>query len=254
MCRAPSTSRGSATRSGYARNVEPVIELTVEEVRILGSLVEKERTVPDSYPLSLNALLLACNQRTNRDPVVDFSEVTVETALTGLRDHGLARRGVYHGSRVPKHRHVIEETLGIDASESAILSVLMLRGPQTVGEIKLRTERMHAFAGLDEVEQAIDRMTAREEPYVVRLPRRPGQKEERVAHRLGGAPDLVRDPQPAEAGDGPGQEPRSTAPYRSDRVVALEGQVARLEGRVSTLEAQLAVLRSELDALRAGLG
>lgn len=110
---------------------------------------------------------------------------------------------------------MIEETLGIDASESAILSVLMLRGPQTVGEITLRTERMHAFAGLDEVEQAIDHMTAREEPDVVRLPLRPGQKEERVAHRLGGAPDVVRDPQPAEAGDGPGGEPRSTAPTAS---------------------------------------
>jgi uncharacterized protein YceH (UPF0502 family) len=229
-----------------------VIELTAEEVRVLGSLVEKERTVPDSYPLSLNALLLACNQRTNRDPVVDFSEATVETALTGLRDHGLARRGVYHGSRVPKHRHVIEETLGIDASQSAILSLLMLRGPQTVGEIRLRTERMHAFANLEEVEQAIDGLSAGEKPYLVRLPRRPGQKEERIAHRLGGVPDPVRDPQPA-VGVGP-DEARGAGPSRSDRVVALEGQVARLEERVGTLEAQLSALRSEFDALRIELG
>ncbi len=223
-----------------------MIELTAEEVRVLGSLVEKERTVPDSYPLSLNALLLACNQRTNRDPVVDFSEATVETALAGLRDHGLARRGVYHGSRVPKHRHVVEETLGIDASQSAILSVLMLRGPQTVGEIKLRTERMHAFASLDEVERAIDAMTTRDEPYVVRLPRRPGQKEERIAHRLGGAPDTVRDPRPADATGVPAEDARGAGPSRSDRVDALEAEVAGLGERVATLEGQLAALRAEL--------
>ncbi|MCU1456514.1 MAG: hypothetical protein JWL73_606 [Actinomycetia bacterium] len=229
-----------------------MIELTAEEVRVLGSLVEKERTVPDSYPLSLNSLLLACNQRTNRDPVVDYSEATVETALSGLRDHGLARRGVYAGSRVPKHRHVIEETLGIDPAGSAILSVLMLRGPQTVGELKLRTERMHGFASLDDVEQAIDRLAAGEEPYVVRLPRRPGQKELRIAHRLGGDVDAVRDPQPDGAADGYDEE-RNPAGSRSDRVVALELNVAALEARVGSLEGQLGALRAEFDALRAEL-
>ncbi len=239
-----------------------MIELTAEEVRVLGSLVEKERTVPDSYPLSINSLLLACNQRTNRDPVVDLSEATVEIALAGLRDHGLARRGVYAGSRVPKHRHVIEEMLAVDPAESAVLAVLMLRGPQTAGEIKQRSERMHEFASLDEVEQAIDRLTERDEPYVVRLPRRPGQKELRIAHRLGGAPDAVRDPHPERFDGGRGDEdPRVAGPSRSDRVVALEGQVAQLEAKTAALEAravtleqQLQAVRSDFDALRAELG
>src|SRR6516165_7828162 len=143
------------------------------EIRVLGCLIEKQRTTPDAYPLSLNSLRLACNQATNRDPVVDYDEPTIRHALDGLSRRGWARLASGPGSRAAKFRHLFDEALGVDGAEISMLAVLMLRGPQTPGELKGRTERLHRFAGLEDVEQVLERLTGRE--LVVRLPRRPGQ-------------------------------------------------------------------------------
>ena len=206
------------------------MELTAEELRVLGCLIEKERTRPDDYPLTLNALVAACNQTTNRDPVVSYDELTVERALAGLREHNLARRGVYSGSRIPKHRHAADETWGLDPAALSILAVLVLRGPQTVAEIKSRTERLYDFSDVAAVDEVIDRLTRDPEPFVVRMARQPGQKEGRVAHLLGG---VVAE-----------QVSVATRIADHDRVGALEAEVA-------ALRSELEALRAEFDAFRA---
>ena len=157
--------------------------LTAAELRVLGCLLEKQRTTPDAYPLSLNALRLACNQSTNRDPVVDYDEATVRDALHRLERRGLTRLASGAGSRAAKYRHLLAEALPMDAGEQALMSVLMLRGPQTPGELKQRADRMHAFADLPQAQETLQRLIERE--LVVRLERRPGQKEERYAQLLG---------------------------------------------------------------------
>lgn len=200
--------------------------LTAEEARVLGCLLEKERTTPDVYPLSLNALVAACNQSTNRAPVVHFDEDIVERALDGLREHGMVRRGVYPGSRVIKYRHVLDEVLRLSEPEAAILCLLLLRGPQTPGELKGRAERLHAFADLAAVDDAISALVSREDPLARRLEREPGQKETRVRELLG---DDVVSIAVAPA-----------APGLAERVAALEGEVA--------------TLRDELERLRDSLG
>ena len=200
--------------------------LTAEEARVLGCLLEKERTTPDVYPLSLNALVAACNQSTNRAPVVHFDEDIVEHALDGLREHGMVRRGVYQGSRVIKYRHVLDEVLRLSEPEAAILCLLLLRGPQTQGELKGRAERLHAFADLAAVDDAISALVSREDPLARRLEREPGQKETRVRELLG---DDVVSIAVAPA-----------APGLAERVAALEGDVA--------------TLRDELERLRDSLG
>ncbi len=156
--------------------------LTVEEARVLGALMEKSVTTPDGYPLSLNALVNACNQTTNRDPVVKYGEDTVEQVLDSLREKSLVRRLKAAGQRVIKYRHVADETLALDAGDFAIIGVLLLRGPQTPGELKGRTERWHGFGALDDVEQVLEKLASRE--MVVHLPRRPGQKEARWTQLL----------------------------------------------------------------------
>ena len=155
----------------------PVIPLTPEEARVLGCLMEKAVTTPDNYPLSLNATMIACNQSTNRDPIVRYSEETVDRALDSLREKQLTRRVKAAGQRVIKHRHVAEEALGLDRPESALLGVLLLRGAQTPGELKQRTERWHGFRSLADVEDALGRLASAE--LVQQLARRPGQKEAR---------------------------------------------------------------------------
>lgn len=154
------------------------------EVRVLGSLLEKEITTPEYYPLSLNALVNACNQKSNRDPVVEFDSETVGQALEALRDKGLLLAITGAGSRVPKYGHRISEKLNLGRRELAILCELMLRGPQTLGELRTRSERMHRFDDLAEVEAVLDRLPE----LVVKLPRRPGEKEVRYAHLLSGTP------------------------------------------------------------------
>lgn len=163
------------------------MELTPEEARVVGALAEKQLTTPQYYPLTLNALVNACNQTSNRNPVVTYDDATVEAALKGLRDKGLARAVLSPGNRAPKYRHLLDEALALVPEEVAVMTVLLLRGPQTTGELRTRTERMYAFSSLEEVEAALERLATRhEEPLAEKLERQPGQKEARYAHLLGG--------------------------------------------------------------------
>jgi acyl-CoA reductase-like NAD-dependent aldehyde dehydrogenase len=168
-----------------------MIELSAEEARVLGCLMEKAVTTPDNYPLSVNALINACNQSTNRDPIVSYDESTVERVLEGLRDKGVSRRVRATGQRVVKHRHVVEEALQLSVPQYSVLGVLLLRGAQTPGELKQRTERWHAFRSLDDVEETLQRLADR--GYVRQLERRPGQKESRWVTLVvaAGAPELA---------------------------------------------------------------
>jgi uncharacterized protein len=159
------------------------VDLTAPEIRVLGCLLEKQRTTPEAYPLSLNALRLACNQSTNRDPVVEYDEATIRDALHRLSRRRWARLASGQGSRAPKYRHLLDEALPLPADETALLCVLMLRGAQTPGELKQRSDRLHPMADLGAVHAALERLIDRE--LVARLPRRPGQKEERYVQRLG---------------------------------------------------------------------
>src|ERR1041385_295867 len=164
--------------------------LTAIEIRTLGSLVEKQVTTPEYYPLSLNALTLACNQKNNRNPVTSYTEAQVEQAVETLREKNLAY--VFYGStsRVPKYKHVLPEVMHLSHPEVAVMCVLMLRGPQTPGELRGNASRLHEFTGLEEVEQTLNGLITRDEPLVVRLPRQPGQKEVRFAHLLAGDVDV----------------------------------------------------------------
>jgi uncharacterized protein YceH (UPF0502 family) len=230
------------------------VDLSAPEIRVLGCLLEKQRTTPDAYPLSLNALRLACNQATNRDPVTEYDEAVVRDALHRLSRRRWARLASGAGSRAPKYRHLLDEALGLPEDELAVLCVLMLRGPQTPGELKQRTERLHALADLSAVIAALERLIDRE--LAVRLQRRPGQKEERYAQLLGDdAPDEGAAPAPVapvrrdvEAGEAPIDPPLlARSPARDPRI-------DRLEDEMATLRADLTALRATVDALRADLG
>jgi hypothetical protein len=202
-------------------------ELTAPEQRVLGCLIEKRWTTPDQYPLSLNALRLACNQSTNRDPVTDYDETTVREAAGRLSRYGLARLASGHSSRAIKYRHLAEEGLGLGREDLAVLTVLLLRGPQTPGELKARSDRLASLDSLAHVERVLQ--TLSERGYARRLERRPGQKEDRFEHLLGGgAPGEPAAVEAAEAG-------------------AAQGAAGGgLEARVDALEAQVAELREEL--------
>jgi uncharacterized protein YceH (UPF0502 family) len=205
------------------------------QIRVLGCLMEKQRTTPDAYPLSLNNLRLACNQTTNRDPVVAYDEPTVREALARLERRGLVRLASGAGSRAAKYRHLLDDALPLSAQEHAIMCTLMLRGAQTPGELKQRSERMHAFAGLDAVEGVLAALIERE--LARRLPRRPGQKEERYAQLLGeGEAD---EQEPAAGLDRP-SAPRVTGAPPAPAASELEQRVARLEREVAELQARLA--------------
>ena len=208
------------------------------EIRVLGCLIEKQRTTPDAYPLSLNALRLACNQATNRDPVVEYDESTIRPALDSLARRGWARLASGPGSRAAKFRHLFDEALGLGEAEISLLAVLMLRGPQTPGELKQRSERLWRFAGLDEIESVLSALAERE--LVTRLPRRPGQKEERYAHLLG-------DDSPAAGPPTDDAAPEFAAPASGDRLAALEDAVAELRDDVTALRSELASLRSQTE-------
>jgi uncharacterized protein len=218
------------------------VEPDAVEIRVLGCLIEKQRTTPDAYPLTLNALRLACNQSTNRDPVVDYDESTIRGALERLGRRKWTTLASWSNRRAMKYRHTLDSALGLSDPEIALLCVLMLRGPQTPGELKQRSERLHGFAGLDEVEDTIRGLIERE--LAARLPRRPGQREERYGQLLGGAGaedgDVVTDVEPAPAV----AEPAPTAPAPS----GLEQRVARLEEELGSLRADLRTLREELGA------
>jgi uncharacterized protein len=223
-----------------------ISELTAPEQRVLGCLIEKRWTTPDQYPLSLNGLRLACNQLTNRDPVTDYDEATVRDAAQRLSRYGLARLASGHGSRAIKYRHLAEEALGLGREELAVLAVLLLRGPQTPGELKARTERMARLESLDDVERVL--ATLADRGYARRIDRRPGQKEDRFEQLLGGEEGgaaLPRPDAPPTAGPTPDAPPGGERPHTAP----LSGQLAE---RVAALEAEVATLRQELAALRDG--
>jgi hypothetical protein len=211
------------------------VRLTSEEARVVGSLIEKQLTTPQQYPLTLNALVLACNQSSNREPVVAYDERTVDETLTGLKDAGLVRFvHPSHGRSVLRYRQVLDERLALDAPRLALVGVLLLRGPQTVGELRLRTERMAQFDGIGAVESDLQYLAELPEALVLRLPRRPGQKEERWAQLL------TSDATEAAA------EAASEAPSPRPPTAGLAAEVASLRAEVAELRAELATLRAEL--------
>lgn len=212
------------------------LELEAEELRVIGSLIEKELTTPQQYPLTLNALMLACNQTSNRNPVVTYDERTVEDTVMGLKDKGLTRIvHPSHGRSVTRYRQVLHEALYLEPEQLAVLGVMMLRGPQTLNELKTRTDRAADFADLDAVQSTLDALANREEPLVVRIPRQAGQREDRYAHLLGGEVDVAAVAATAESAAAP-----SPRPSRTDEV--------------SDLREQVAALRRDLDDLRRELG
>ncbi|MDO9407765.1 YceH family protein [Patulibacter sp.] len=262
------------------------------QLRVLGALLEKQRTTPDTYPLTLNALRAACNQSTNRDPVVQYDDAQIRAALEELARRRWTRSA--GGSRAAKYRHLLADTMQIRPDEQAVIAVLLLRGPQTPGELRARTERLHRFGSADELETTIDRLITRR--LVVRLERRPGQKEGRVQQVMGGdelqteaaatsgtvaveraaEPPVYRDddgpsdfdlgPAPPRAGDGRGDAGRGGTDRREEPGRGgsdgpeepprnhLEGRVVQLEGELEDVRAELQALRAELAALRSELG
>ena len=227
----------------------PGMELTAAELRVLGALIEKEATTPDQYPLTTNALTTACNQKTSRDPVVSYDQRQVSETMLLLRPAGLARTII--SGRTEKHRHVLDEALGLDRGELAVLAVLMLRGPQTPGELRTRTERAHGFDSVDEVERVLGRLAGRDEPLVRNLGRGPGQSQDRWMHLLGeAASSPVGEMSPAATAPvavgraaGPTEEepaqPAATPSPTSTDTSTLERRVAELERRISILEDEL---------------
>ena len=210
--------------------------LTPLEARVLGVLVEKERTVADSYPLSLNALVLGCNQKTARDPVLNASEAEVLAAVDDLKALSLVVE--VSGSRVARYEHNLQRVLHVPSQSVAILALLMLRGPQTAAELRASTERLHRFADISSVEAFLDELAARQpEPLVVRLPRAPGAREPRWAHLLGG---------PVEAAAGAPTVGASCDPIASGELAALKANQMRLHAEVAMLRAQLHRLAAEL--------
>jgi len=213
--------------------IEP--QLTFEEARVLGSLVEKSVTTPDNYPLSLNALINACNQKSNRDPIVEFSGQEVGEAISSLKTKGLVRIVMGGDSRVPKYQHYFEETYHLNQAESALLCELLLRGPQTPGELRGRIERFNVTLRQPEVETLLSALQARPDPLLVELPRQVGRREARVAHLLAGEPVI-----PEET------EPTVRAP-REDRLSALEAEVQALRGEMVALHEEFAAFRRQFE-------
>lgn len=215
---------------------EPIL-LTEAEARVLGSLVEKEITTPDYYPLSLNALVNACNQRSNREPVMELREDDVREALTGLQNQRLAGPAQGADSRVSKYDHWLGEAFNFGRAETALLCVLLLRGPQTPGELRGRTERMHRFNEIGDVVAGLQKLVEREPPLVAVLPRQPGTKESRYAHLLSG--EVAAAP-PAAAGHAPA--PPALSLDQEARLAQLESTVAELRQEVAALTEKLAAL------------
>jgi uncharacterized protein len=225
------------------------VKLTPVQARIIGCLIEKEMATPDNYPLTMNGLLAACNQTSNRNPVTRLEEPTVSNALENLRAMNLVRIVYSRSNRADKFRHVLNEALALEPEELALLCVLMLRGPQTTSELRTRTERLHPFEDLDEVDEALRRLADRSEPLVARLERRPGQKENRWAHLLG--VDLGE----ILAGDDDQPAPQVDRPTpRADRIAALEEAVPALREELEELRADLDQLRTAHRNLVARLG
>ena len=221
------------------------IRLTPTEARVIGCLIEKALTTPDQYPLSLNALTNACNQLTNREPVVAFDEQTVVRALDGLRDKRLATLFTGAESRVAKYKHTLTDRLLLTPGELALLCVLMLRGPQTLGELRTRSERLFNFDSMPEVEETLNALAARQpQPLVAKLPRQPGTKESRYAQLLSGAaPTAIAAPETV------GRAEPATLAVRAEneRIVKLEGEVLELRRQLGELEQKFADFRKQFE-------
>ena len=216
---------------------EPV-KLTNAEARVLGSLIEKEATTPDYYPLSLNALMNACNQRSNREPIMDLDEDDLRQALHGLEAKQLAGRARSADGRVTKYEHWLGEAFNFSRAETALICVLLLRGPQTPGELRGRTERLHEFTEISDVIAGLQKLAEREPPLVALLPRQPGARESRYAHLLCGPVESASaSPAVFAAEDGS----PSTSQY--------EGRIAQLESTVAELQRELAAMREKIDSL-----
>ncbi len=199
------------------------------EARILGSLVEKQLTTPEYYPLTMNALVNACNQKNNREPVMSLDDTTVTAAIERLRDRNLVY--VYYGStsRVPKYKHMLPSVYELEPAEVAVVAVMLLRGPQTLGELRTRTERMHEFSGLGEIQETLDGLSRREDPIVVKLPVLAGQKEARFGHLLSGEIDI-----------------EALAMAHPSRAAQAESS----NERMSKLETEVGELRTEIESLK----
>jgi uncharacterized protein len=210
------------------------------ETRVLGSLVEKQVTTPEYYPLTLNSLTLACNQKNNRSPVTSYSEDEVAQALETLREKNLTYVFFGSTSRVPKYKHVMTEVLHLNAAELAVMCVLLLRGPQTSGELTTRGFRLHEFSGLEEVDAVLNALMTREpDPLVIRLPRQPGQKEARFAHLLSGEVEIE-----TQVTDRAASSPRATS---SDRVSKLESEVETLKTEFEKLSEQFERFKKQFE-------
>ena len=206
------------------------MELTAEELRVLGCLIEKQATTPDHYPLSTNALVNACNQKSNREPVTDYSERTVMDAMLLVRQAGLARMN--SSGRTDKHRHILEDALGLDRDQLALLAVMMLRGPQSAGELKTRTERYSTsqgtgFESIDDIEAVLARLAEGVDPFAANIGRASGQSQDRWAHLLGDVVPDVNDAAPTR-----GAQPADVGPSLAQRVADLEARLAALESEL----------------------
>jgi uncharacterized protein len=222
-----------------ANEIEPnEIKLNEIEVRVLGSLIEKDITTPDYYPLSLNALVNGCNQKNNRDPVMALDEESVRAALESLQAKRLAGPASGADSRVAKYEHRLQEVFNFDRRETAILCVLLLRGAQTPGELRGRTERMYRFEALDDVHATLERLSQRRPPLVAMLPRQPGTKESRSMHLLSGADVPVESPAP--------QLPANTS-SESARLANLDNEVTELKREIAEIRRQLAEFRKQFE-------
>ena len=221
--------------------------LTEIETRVLGSLIEKDITTPDYYPLSLNALVNACNQKNNRDPVMTLDESSVRDALASLQEKRLAGPASGADSRVTKFEHRLQEVFNFDRREIAVVCVLLLRGPQTPGELRSRTDRMYHFEALEDVVSTLDRLAQRDPSLARVLPRQPGTKESRYTHLFSGEPALPADGGSMEPSGAHPAQSSSPAAGLADRVHTLEEEVSRLRGELSEVQQQLADFRKQFE-------
>jgi uncharacterized protein YceH (UPF0502 family) len=217
------------------------LELSPVETRVLGALLEKERTTPEYYPLSLHALVVACNQTTNRDPIVSYDDRTVEQGLDRLREKKLAMLIHTAGARVPKYRHTLLDQYNLDAREVALLCALMLRGPQTPGELRSRTERMCGSLPLPEIEKCLEELTTGGDPLVRVIPARAGQKEKRYVQLLSGEPDLEN-------------WITASAPATGTTTTSEKSRLDTLEAELETLKSEFQSLRDDLAAFKKSFG
>jgi uncharacterized protein YceH (UPF0502 family) len=215
-------------------------KLNEVEVRVVGALIEKQLTTPEYYPLTMNALVAACNQKSNREPVVSYSEETVQKAVDDLREKNIVY--VFYGStsRVPKYKHILPKTLELDERETAMMCVLMLRGAQTLGELRERTGRLYEFSGLGEVQETLDALVKRDEPLIVKLERQTGQKEARYAHLLSGE---VIQPPPSVAAE----KTVSTNQAGNERIERLEQELENLRNEFNLFRQQFEEFRKQFE-------